>query len=195
MSNSISDTVYSYTFSKIKYLESIRDTSAGKAMLANMRRGIGKQPGELPELWGIVFEDIPDELTGKSGPSDAEQSVYISLTLYALHCQGSETSMNASDVSLGKAAAGLVHTQDDKERIEKRLNLVVSSNSLTDIAYQLRGIVYLLKNDGIALDYPRLAKELYLFAFPAYSGEVKLKWGRDFYRELSKNTKGEENNE
>ena len=33
-----------------------------KAELANLRRGLGKQPGELPELWGSFLEDIPGGL-------------------------------------------------------------------------------------------------------------------------------------
>ena len=33
-----------------------------RAMLAKLRRGIGKQPGELPELFEILFMDMPEEL-------------------------------------------------------------------------------------------------------------------------------------
>ena len=30
-----------------------------------MRKGVGKVPGADPELWGILFEDLPEELTGR----------------------------------------------------------------------------------------------------------------------------------
>ncbi len=89
-----SDMVYSYTERKINYLESIANTGAGKGIMAELRRGVGKKVGELPELWGIVFDRIPEELLGLNEPSFAEWAVYTALTLYALHCQGSDESMH-----------------------------------------------------------------------------------------------------
>ena len=37
---------------KIKWINSMARESRAKATLANLRRGIGKAPGELPEIWG-----------------------------------------------------------------------------------------------------------------------------------------------
>ena len=54
-----------------------------------LRRGIGKMPGDIPELWNILFDGLPEELMSKVGdPSYAEWSIYTALTLYALHQQG-----------------------------------------------------------------------------------------------------------
>ena len=41
-----------------------------RADMANLRRGIGKQPGELPELWGLLFRDFPEELMSVTGGAD-----------------------------------------------------------------------------------------------------------------------------
>ena len=30
-----------------------------KAILANLRRGVGHAPGDLPELWGVLLQDFP----------------------------------------------------------------------------------------------------------------------------------------
>ena len=30
-----------------------------KAMLAKLRRGVGRVPGDLPELWGAFLADFP----------------------------------------------------------------------------------------------------------------------------------------
>lgn len=44
-----------------------------RADLANLRRGIGKAPGDLPELWGLLFRDFPEELMSSTGePTWAE---------------------------------------------------------------------------------------------------------------------------
>lgn len=37
---------------RVQKLIAQKDTSDGKANLAKLRHGIGKMPGEMPELWG-----------------------------------------------------------------------------------------------------------------------------------------------
>ena len=64
--------VFLYTKWKLERMDNLRDTGPGRAQLAQLRHGLGKAPGELPELWGILFQEIPDELCGKSRASDAE---------------------------------------------------------------------------------------------------------------------------
>ena len=181
------DSVYRYTAAKIAYLGQQNDSSAGRAMLADLRRGIGKAPGELPELWGIIFDRMPEELVGKGEPSAAEWAVYTALTLYTLHRQGSTEDVQKDGVSIGAAAAHLIHTDDDTERILKRMNLIATAVSPADLAYHLRGLIQLLKGDSVGLDYALLAKELYLFSFPESANRIKLAWGRDFYRQNQNN--------
>lgn len=58
-------------------------TGGGKARLANLRRGVGKLPGELPELWGSFLDGMPEELLSRNGePTYAEWAVYLTLTLF-----------------------------------------------------------------------------------------------------------------
>ena len=162
--------------------------------MANLRHGIGKRPGEIPELWGMIFDNIPAELMGHNAASNAEWAIYTALTLYALHQQSNDTNMNQKDMSVGRAAARLVKNEDDTKRILNRLNLVVTSVSPEDLAYHLRGVVQLLKSENIPLDYARLAKELYLFYNQEWAGDIKLSWGRDFYSELHKPKEKENDN-
>lgn len=183
--------VYNYTKRKIKYLESIDGTPAGKAMMAEIRHGAGRHPGEMPDLWGLVFDGLPEELMGAQSVSDAEWAIYSALTLYALHQQGKDRPMQADKVSLGQAAARLVKDEDDRERVLRRLSPVVTATSKEDLAQNLRGLVQLLKSDDIALDHARLAKEIYLFGNPDFAGNIKLAWGRDFYREKFQNSEQE----
>lgn len=189
-----SDQIYKYIISKTEYIRSISDTGAGRGLMANLRHGVGKRPGEIPELWGMIFDGIPDELTGRKEASNAEWAVYTALTLYALHQQGNDTYMNQRDMSVGRAAARLVKNEDDTKRILDRLNLVVTSVSPEDLAYHLRGVVQLLKSEKIPLDYARLAKELYLFYDQERAGNIKLSWGRDFYGERYKSNEKENDN-
>ena len=60
-----------------------------KAILANLRRGVGHAPGDQPELWGVFLQDFPPELESQDGvPTRAEWATYLALTFYALHQQG-----------------------------------------------------------------------------------------------------------
>ena len=173
---------------KLKYLESMLGTNIGRSTLANLRRGVGKNLGEVPEIWGLIFNGLPKNLLGTKELSNAEWAIYNTLTLYALHQQGHDEYMNCDNdkVSIGTAVAKLIKNDDDMKRILNRLNLVVTAVSPNDVEYHLRGIIQLLSNESIPLNYSRLAKELYLFRNSDYSKDVKLSWGRDFYHEYHK---------
>ncbi|MCM1508675.1 MAG: type I-E CRISPR-associated protein Cse2/CasB [Ruminococcus flavefaciens] len=194
-----SDLVYNYVASKIEYIQSIYDVRAGRKIMANLRHGIGKKAGELPELWGMIFDGLPIELMGHREVSNAEWAIYTALTLYALHQQGNDICINQRGISVGCAVARLVkNKEEDTERILKRLNLVVTSVSQDDLAYHMRGLVQLLKSkkESISLDYARLAKELYLFYNQEKASAIKLSWGRDFYRTIyNSDEKENESNE
>ena len=79
-----------------------------RAELAELRRGVGRQPGDLPALWGALLADMPEQLQGSNGPSKAEWAVYKALTLFALHQQGEAgVSMNQPGRTLGGAVRQL----------------------------------------------------------------------------------------
>lgn len=66
----------------------IRRRPQALAILARLRRGVGKQVGAMPDLWQYTLEGIP----GPDAPDDApptrvEQAVYTALTLFAVHQQ------------------------------------------------------------------------------------------------------------
>ena len=66
---------------KLRVLRENPDESGTKAYLAKMRKGVGKVPGADPELWGILFEDLPEELIGRGNtPGRAELALYTGFT-------------------------------------------------------------------------------------------------------------------
>ena len=58
---------------KLHALRENPDESGTRAYLAKMRKGVGKVPGADPELWGILFEDLPEELTGRGIHLDGQK--------------------------------------------------------------------------------------------------------------------------
>lgn len=159
-----------------------------KANLANLRRGVGKTPGELPLLWGLMMDGLPEQMQSKTGePTQEEWAVYLALTLYALHQQGHPLpaeNMNRPGIGLGSAVRRLVKEGEDlgESRAIKRLNRLANAADIRAAAAHLRGIVQLLCAEGIPLDYAQLAADLYMLRSPTCASRVKLRWGQDFYR-------------
>ncbi len=172
------------------------DPVARRASLANLRRGVGHIPGELPQLWGEFLQEMPEEMYGRYGqPSREEWAVYTALTLFSLHQQGRDPErepMHCEGRSIGAAAALLVSDEDEMKRILRRLNAVATANNVAALAHYLRGIVQLLKAEGIPLDYAMLASDIYAYQSPERVNGVRLRWGQDFYGTYYKNRKGED---
>lgn len=176
-----------------------------KAMLANLRRGVGHAPGDLPELWGLFLENIPPELESKTGqPTQAEWVAYLALTLYALHQQGHDLSrdnMNrpGKKFNFGKSVRRLANTQlkpgegPEKAPILRRFNALATAEAMPERVHHLRGIIQLLRAKDIPLNYARLAENLYRLQDSDHAHEVRLEWGQDYYH-LPKDENPEEEN-
>jgi len=172
-----------YVNKKIKFIHNSRDKSA---ILARLRRAVGKETGAVPDVWEFTL-DLPDELAGETGiPTPAENAAFIALTLYAMHAQGSKDDMDIHNLdagSLGKAASRLNAKSPENEKgIKRRFDALATAKTYTEIANHARGMIQLLKAGSIALDYGRFAKDIFLLQFPSYASEVKLSWGQDYYR-------------
>ena len=173
------------TGKRIKKLRTLPDNAA-RRWLAEMRRGVGTAPGALPALWGMLFQDLPEEMFSVKGePSRAEWAVFTALTLFALHQQGNNIKTDCTDIEgigLGCAVAKLMDSEDDRERIWRRFQTVTNAKTIEDVSYHLRGIIQLLKGKGIGLDYSRLAGDLFVYQDIRRADRVRLIWGEDFYR-------------
>ena len=176
---------------KLMSLQSNPNEAAVRAILAKMRRGVGEQPGAIPELWDMLFTDLPESLEGRGNkPNRAEWAIFTALTLFAWHQQGKRNLesefMFQEKNTFGRAVAQLIsRNSDDKEAIIKRFNVAVSTTDLTGFSWYLRSLIKLCKREDIPIDYAALAKDLYDYQNPERIDGVRLKWGRDFYRELS----------
>lgn len=169
---------------------------AQKAALANLRRGIGHTPGEIPQLWGEFLLDLPEAMQGWDGePSRAEWAIYTALTLFALHQQGYDPGnepMHREGNRFGTSVGRLATDEDKMKRILRRLNAAATAGSMPALAHYLRGLVLLLRTEGIAVDYAALAGDVYRYQFPEDTAQVRLAWGQDFYACYNNNKSGED---
>ena len=196
MNESRADAVYCQTVQRLSRLL-VGEDAVVRGRLANLRRGAGQRPGNDPRVWGILFSELPEDMLGKGGvPSKEEWAIHTALTLYAVHQQGIDPrqhSMNQDGISLGGAASRLTGGDEDtRERIARRFHQVVLAPDMNAMVYYLRSFVQLLKAADIGLDYPRLAKDLYLYQTSGGASSVRLQWGQDFYQIYSDNKNGKE---
>ena len=186
--------IRNFVYGKLKRLQAL-PVNQRRAELAQLRRGVGHAPGEIPELWGSFLSEMPEELQGIKTASHAEWAIYMALTYYALHQQGNEVNMNREGYGLGRAVRELAErntsVQDwESSSVLRRFNALATARDIHEISHHLRGLIQLLrsaKGGGIPLDYPRLATELYgLQCYraesPHLSADIKLRWGQDLYR-------------
>lgn len=193
--------VQNFIKEKIYFLQAEADRGYGKAMMANLRQGIGHELGELPQLFGIILLDMPENFISENGIATREEWVcYTILTLYALHQQGYDVkgmSMHTKErFSIGAAMRRLVYTYEGdsnaEQRMLQRLQTFATAIDRRELAYYLRGIVQLLKSKGIPLNYEILGGDLYEMQFSEKKKQVCLRWGQDFYRNINKEKKKNE---
>lgn len=98
--------IYGFVQERLRELKDNPDESTVRAQLAKMRRGVGEQLGTSPELWGILFQNLPEPLEGKGNqPGRAEVAIYMALTLYAMHQQSRslrDENVNQPEIGLDK---------------------------------------------------------------------------------------------
>ena len=175
--------IHGYVAGQIQKIQALPE-HPNKAMLANLRRGIGRAPGDIPALWGAFFHDLPQGLQSDRGKaSPAEWAIYTALTLYALHQQGQSSSMHRSGNGLGYAVHKLAAPEKSPEEssVFRRFNALATASSAEELAHHLRGIIQLLRREGIPLDYAQLAEDLYWMQFSATAPRVRLRWAEDYY--------------
>jgi len=190
--------IKSFVGKKISMFQAEAGKGDGKAMLANLRRGVGHEPGELPQLFGVILLDMPEEFMSGSGIATKEEwACYIALTLYALHQQGhsleSQPMHTKENISIGRALSRLARALNDpnaEQRMLQRLQKLATAVDMKELSYHLRGVIQLLKSNGIPINYQDFAADLYELQMPEGKKQVCFRWGQDFYRE--KNKKKEE---
>ena len=189
------EAIEAYTERRLRWLLDQTSESVCKATLAELRRGVGRAPGEFPRLWGMLLDPMPEELQGRSmEPSREEIAAYTALTLFAVHQQGwdpKKEPMHRRGCEIGAAIAQLIPAGDEdaRERIERRFTRAATSLDMAELAHHPRGLVQQLSAQGIPMDWAQLAGQLYLYQFPDLIAGVRLRWGESFYRALNRNEK------
>ncbi|MFC5804283.1 type I-E CRISPR-associated protein Cse2/CasB [Streptomyces formicae] len=164
----------------------LADQAAAVAVLARLRRGAGKPPHQVPDLWGLLDTSSlyeADELKHREADlARAENAFHLALTLWALHQQSRGERMHLSGTSreLGAAVRQIKGAEDHGGSVRKRFVRLGASRTVEELSDRLRELVSLLRRDSIPLDYAVLAQQIYRWQQPAARDTVRGSWGRSY---------------
>jgi CRISPR system Cascade subunit CasB len=163
------------------YYESLRSE-----IIADLKKGIGKEPGAIPSLWPYYTKLYKNYSELKKLSSEFIVEHYC-LSLYGLHQQSKSEPMHYKNHSLGRAFAELSNTEsfrDNKEVIKKRLYATLTATSLDELSNHIGRAINLFRSQTqpIRLDYKQLYFDLLKWQ-SGYEGkrDVIRRWGMDFY--------------
>ncbi|MFJ9716136.1 type I-E CRISPR-associated protein Cse2/CasB [Streptomyces sp. NPDC101213] len=170
----------------------LKDRPRDVAALARLRRGAGREPSALPDLWTLVdagpLHVRPEGVRPLTEAElvRAENALHAALTLWALHQQSRGARMHRPHTpqrpaGLGAAVRRLMPPNGIDEPVRKRLVRAGTAADLTSLSQRLRDLVGLLRRQDIPLDYGLLAGQLYTWQVPGGGDIVRREWGRSFH--------------
>ena len=119
----------SYVKWQITRLCESQNESSVRAELAKLRRGIGKSPGSMPELWDMTLAQLPEALSGK-GHLTRRMGCGGTLTLYALHQQGKTLKRNVCTKTVCFGQPQVLLTAMIMIRIKRRFDAAATWTAL-----------------------------------------------------------------
>jgi CRISPR system Cascade subunit CasB len=157
--------------------------SSARADLARLRRGVGREAGTVPEIFSLTTNPDDSGSIGHDGPTADERAIHLALTLYAVHQQSQSRRMHERGRSFG-SALGRIRYADGAENpgVVRRFQALGTATDLSEVAAHARALVTLLRSASQGFDYGLLARDLVRLQDPARAADVRLSWGRDFYR-------------
>jgi CRISPR system Cascade subunit CasB len=133
-----------------------------RGALADLRSGLGKEPGQMARVHKHVAPYLPEK-------DYNDRWYYLTAALFGAFPQ------HRKGRSLGAAFRPLKQKSDS---MEARFVALLNAHP-DDLGDHLRHAVSLLKANEQPLDWFRLFQDLLQWDYP--EGHVQLKWARDFY--------------
>jgi CRISPR system Cascade subunit CasB len=150
----------------IKFLTRLSDEE-NRGALAALRRGLGLQPGEAPEMFPYVVPFL------SGTPSkDQENAYYLVASLFALHPK------NCEQGNLGNHLAACIENPNDKEAIERRFVALLNCH-IDDLGDRLRQSISYLKSKEKPVNYQQLLNDLLLWSHR--DRIVQRRWATGFW--------------
>ena len=146
------------------YLETKRDD---RAALAALRRGLGRPPGTVPDMYRYVVPWLADD-----APPWREDAYYLIAALFAYH---------PKDGGLGNMGDHFAQARDpqgDSTAIERRFTALLAAHP-DDLDFYLRQAVSFLKSEEVPVHWHQLLADVMAWGHP--ERYVQQRWARAFW--------------
>lgn len=160
-----------------------------RAALAALRRGLGKRPGEAPEMYPYLIPLLPPDID--RGSEWGEESYYIVAALFALYPSIQRKAADEKD-NLGATMRSLARAiqrernprgdEDGDKSVERRFVALLNATTI-DLSEHLRHAVSLIKSKGdasINVNWAQLLYDVQDWDDPRH--RVQLRWAGAFWR-------------
>lgn len=160
-----------------------KDKSVG-AETAQLRKGIDKPAGSVPELWRYYAVAITDWEAATGAMPPALLAEHAALTLFGIHQQSQSTSMHKHGEHIGTALRKLRASDQfahNPEALDRRVNAAATATSATELVFHLRGLVTLLRGQQLPIDYTALVEDIAGWQNPESRARARRRWGANYY--------------
>ncbi len=165
----------------ISYLESVlkRDD---RAVLAHLRRGLGKEPGTAMEMFPYMARFVQNSYRSE------ENAIFMVASLFGLYPTYSWKSDEKGRNNLGKSMSFL---KDDSGSIEKRFVALLNADE-EDLPNHLRQIISLLKSKEAPINWHKLLRDIK--QWNRSDRKIQREWAKGFwgFTNTENTEKGEE---
>lgn len=147
--------------------------------LAALRRGIGRDPGTVPQMWPYYTT-----LTADGHLTSRLTAEHVALTLFAVHQQSQARPVHRDGVGLGTALLNLRRTDKfSPEALDRRFGAAATATSVGELAHHLRGLITQLRavSPPAGLDYTQLTRDIRDWHIPDSAARVRRRWGAQYF--------------
>jgi CRISPR system Cascade subunit CasB len=158
------------------FVAALEDLAArgDRAALAALRRGLGKPPGQVPEMDRHVVPWLPGDQ-----PFRDDEAYYLVASLFAAWHQGGQ-GVRPFKGTLGLSLHALAERAPNHAAgVERRFTALLASHR-DELPTHLRHSISLLRTHGVPADWARLLSDLSRWDHP--DRIVQRRWARDFWR-------------
>ena len=176
-------TVYQATRRIIRKLETDQ-ISHTAALLSALRGSVGKTLAEVPQIWPVLFENLPEGFLGNGRRETFEETaIYSTLQIYALCMQGAAGNVTAAEdlkMSLGGSLkSGRVPIES--EALDKRFAVLMTAETFDELMQHLRHLIRIVKaKSPMMIDFAKLAEDLYWFQ-QGKGKNICFRWAVEYY--------------
>jgi CRISPR type I-E-associated protein CasB/Cse2 len=114
---------------------------------------------------------------------------YDILMLFAKHQQSRDVFLDCADSEIQNFGRAFRLSNDNNKNINDRFMILISSAKRNELILRLKSLISVLSKQSFC--YKSFAQNIYLYDYPEYRNEIRMLWGKDYYRQIETDDENE----